>query len=83
VSLPDNIQTLSPASIVARMLVYVVGAFTAGARMIRPGAVSQTTALAMVPRQDVGSDRRVRVPDMRRRVDVVDRCRHVVAHRSQ
>ena len=40
-------------------------------------------ALAMVPRQDVGSDRRVRVPDMRRRVDVVDRCRHVVAHRSQ
>ena len=37
-------------------------------------------ALAMVPGEDVGCDRRVRVPDVRGRVHVVDRRRHVEAH---
>ena len=37
-------------------------------------------ALALVPDDDVGRDRRVRVPDVRRRVHVVDRCRQVEAH---
>ena len=41
------------------------------------------SALAVVPHQDVGSDRRVRVPDVGRRVHVVDRCRHVVRHGRQ
>ncbi len=38
-------------------------------------------ALAVVPHDDVGRDRRVRVPDVRRRVHVEDRCRQVEAHR--
>ena len=38
-------------------------------------------ALALVAHQDVRSDRRVRVADVRRRIDVVDRRRHVEAHR--
>ena len=37
-------------------------------------------ALAVMAHQDVGRDRRVRVADVRRRVDVVDRCRQVEAH---
>jgi hypothetical protein len=41
-------------------------------------------ALATVSDQDVGRDRRVRVPDVRRRVHVVDRCRQIEgAHRVQ
>ena len=36
-------------------------------------------ALLVMARDDVGHDRRVRVADMRRRVDVVDRCRDVEA----
>ena len=38
-------------------------------------------ALTPVAGDDVGRDRRVRVPDMGRRVDVVDRCGDVEAHR--
>ena len=38
-------------------------------------------ALAHVPGEDVGADRRVRVPEVRRRVDVVDRRRDVEGHR--
>ena len=38
--------------------------------------------LAHVPRQDVGADRGVRVTQVRRRVDVVDRRRDVVGHRA-
>ena len=34
-------------------------------------------ALLVMAREDVGHDRRVRVADMRRRVDVVNRCRDV------
>ena len=34
-------------------------------------------ALLVMAREDVGRDRRVRVADVRRRVDVVDRCRDV------
>ena len=41
------------------------------------------SALPVVPDEDVGSDRRVRVPDMGLRVHVVDRCRHVVRHGRQ
>ena len=37
-------------------------------------------ALAVMARHHVGGDRRVRVPQMRRRVDVVDRGGDVVAH---
>ena len=37
-------------------------------------------ALAVVARHHVGGDRRVRVPEMRRRVDVVDRGGHVEGH---
>src|SRR5207248_6567579 len=37
-------------------------------------------ALAHVPRQDVRRDRRVRVPEMRLGVHVVDRCGDVVGH---
>ena len=37
-------------------------------------------ALAVMAHQDVGRDRRVRVADVRRRVDVVDRCCQVEAH---
>jgi hypothetical protein len=40
-------------------------------------------ALAVVPDQCVGGNRRVRVADVRRRVHVVDRCRQVEAHRCQ
>ena len=40
-------------------------------------------ALAMMPREDVGRDRRVRMPDVRLVVHVVDRCGHVEAHREQ
>ena len=40
-------------------------------------------ALPMVPRENVGRDRRVRVPDVRFVVDVVDRRGHVEAHRRQ
>ena len=39
-------------------------------------------ALAVMAREDIGRDRRVRVADVRRRVDVVDGCRHVEAHRN-
>src|SRR5215831_20264199 len=41
------------------------------------------SALAVVPNEHVRGNRRVRVPDMRRRVDVIDRCRQVEAHRRQ
>jgi len=41
------------------------------------------TALPVMPRQDVRRNRRVRVPDVRGRVHVVDRGRHVEAHRRQ
>ena len=40
-------------------------------------------ALAMMAREDVGSDRRVRMPDVRLVVHVVDRRGHVEAHREQ
>ena len=40
-------------------------------------------ALLVVPDEHVRGDRRVRVPDVRARVDVVDRRCQVVAHRSQ
>ncbi len=39
-------------------------------------------ALAVMARDHVGGDRRVRVPQMRRRVDVVDRGGYVERHRS-
>ena len=38
--------------------------------------------LALVAGQDVGRDRRVRMPDVRGRVHVVDRCRHIEGHRA-
>ena len=37
-------------------------------------------ALAVVAGEDIGRDRRVRVPEVRLRVDVVDRRGDVVAH---
>jgi hypothetical protein len=40
-------------------------------------------ALATMADDDVGRDRRVRVPDVGRRVDVVDRRRQVEAHPQQ
>ena len=39
-------------------------------------------ALPMMPRENIGRDRRVRVPDVRFVVDVVDRRGHVEAHRE-
>ena len=43
--------------------------------------VGLVPTLAVMPREDVRRDRRVRVSQRRRRVHVVDRCRHVEAHR--
>ena len=39
--------------------------------------------LAMVSYERIGRDRRVRVTDVRRRIDVVDGCRQVEPHRRQ
>ena len=46
--------------------------------LVGPGEEEHVlAALAVVARHDVGGDRRVRVPQMRGRVDVVDRRRDV------
>ncbi len=37
-------------------------------------------ALAVMARHHIGGDRRIRVPEMGRRVDVIDRGGYVVAH---
>ena len=49
--------------------------------LVHPGQEERLRpALALVPHQDVADDRRVRMPDVRRRVHVVDRRCQVVAH---
>jgi hypothetical protein len=40
-------------------------------------------ALAAVAGEDVRGDRRVRVPDVRRRIDVINRCGDVKTHARQ
>jgi hypothetical protein len=53
--------------------------------LVRPREEEGVVApLPMMADEDVGRDRRVRVADVRRRVDVVDRCRQIEgAHRDQ
>jgi hypothetical protein len=49
--------------------------------LVHPGQEEGlVAALPVVPREDVRRDRRVSVADVRRRVHVVDGCRHVEAH---
>ena len=51
-----------------------------GGVLVRPGEEERRlAALLVMARKDVGRDRRVRVADVRGRVDVVDRCRDVEA----
>ena len=52
-----------------------------GGVLVSPGEEEHVlAALAVVAREDVGRDRRVRVADVRRRVDVVDGRRDVEGH---
>ena len=41
------------------------------------------SAIKLVSHEDVGRDGRIRVADVRGRVDVVDRCRQVVRHYNE
>jgi hypothetical protein len=53
-----------------------------GAVLVRPGQEERFLAtLAAMAHEDVGRDRRIRVPDVRRRIDVIDRRRDVEGHR--